>query len=276
MDTTLSQNAAEPAREDGSPVSDRLARAEDALSKQVKDAPRADSNVWPVAGSDFSAEPRAAAPSVDAELHPTSRDRAALSGSRTKRPGRTMLRFLSAACVGVAATLAWQSYGAAARQTVASSVPGLGWLASPARSEPSPASSPAATPAATTASADSAPTQTSTANTSPQSVASAQSTPVPGDLAQQIKTTAVNVAVLRQGIEQIAAKQEQMGRTIARLQTMVDEVKNGLAGRAPLPARKPAAKPPQPAPLALAPGPRPLWESVAPPPPAQRPAQGMP
>ena len=32
-------------------------------------------------------------------------------------------------CVGVAATLAWQSYGDAARQNVANAYPQLGWLA---------------------------------------------------------------------------------------------------------------------------------------------------
>src|SRR5258708_34508158 len=32
-------------------------------------------------------------------------------------------------CIGVAATLAWQSYGDAARRAIASSFPRLGWLA---------------------------------------------------------------------------------------------------------------------------------------------------
>jgi len=39
------------------------------------------------------------------------------------------MRFLIAFCVGIAATLAWQSYGDAARQTIASSHPQLAWLA---------------------------------------------------------------------------------------------------------------------------------------------------
>src|SRR6516164_439916 len=38
-------------------------------------------------------------------------------------------RFLVTFCVGVAATLAWQSYGDAAREMIASSSPQLGWLA---------------------------------------------------------------------------------------------------------------------------------------------------
>src|SRR5712672_1147302 len=37
-------------------------------------------------------------------------------------------RFLITFCVGVAATLAWQSYGDAAREMIANSYPQLGWL----------------------------------------------------------------------------------------------------------------------------------------------------
>ena len=41
------------------------------------------------------------------------------------------VRFLMISFIGVAATLAWQSYGGAARETVASWSPHLGWLAPP-------------------------------------------------------------------------------------------------------------------------------------------------
>src|SRR5258707_12692324 len=37
--------------------------------------------------------------------------------------------FLITFCIGVSATLAWQSYGDAAREMIASSYPQLGWLA---------------------------------------------------------------------------------------------------------------------------------------------------
>jgi len=40
-----------------------------------------------------------------------------------------MLRFLVTICIGVAGTLAWQSYGDVARQMLADSSPVLGWLA---------------------------------------------------------------------------------------------------------------------------------------------------
>src|SRR5207245_2437913 len=41
-----------------------------------------------------------------------------------KRPSRFLITF----CIGVAATLAWQSYGDAARETISSAYPQLGWL----------------------------------------------------------------------------------------------------------------------------------------------------
>jgi hypothetical protein len=48
------------------------------------------------------------------------------------RVGRVLARFLMTFCVGVVATLAWQSYGDVARDMVARSFPRLGWLAPPA------------------------------------------------------------------------------------------------------------------------------------------------
>src|SRR6266849_1312027 len=49
--------------------------------------------------------------------------------SLRKRASRALARFLITFCIGVAATLAWQSYGDAARQMIANSYPLLGSLA---------------------------------------------------------------------------------------------------------------------------------------------------
>src|SRR6267142_794796 len=49
--------------------------------------------------------------------------------SLRKRASRALARFLITFCIGVAAAVAWQSYGDAARQIIASSYPQLGWLA---------------------------------------------------------------------------------------------------------------------------------------------------
>ena len=48
---------------------------------------------------------------------------------RGKRASRPLPRFLITFCIGVAATLAWQSYSQAARQLIAGLSPRLGWLA---------------------------------------------------------------------------------------------------------------------------------------------------
>jgi hypothetical protein len=48
------------------------------------------------------------------------------------RIGRVLARFLTPFCIGVVATLAWQSCGDAARQMIASWSPRLCWLAAPA------------------------------------------------------------------------------------------------------------------------------------------------
>src|SRR5262245_60189244 len=49
--------------------------------------------------------------------------------SRRKRPLRALARFLITLCIGVGGTLAWQSYGDAAREMIAKSSPQLSWLA---------------------------------------------------------------------------------------------------------------------------------------------------
>jgi hypothetical protein len=53
-----------------------------------------------------------------------------------KRTSRALARFLITFYIGVAATLAWQTYSDAARQTIAGLSPQLGWLA------PGPAATP--------------------------------------------------------------------------------------------------------------------------------------
>ena len=47
--------------------------------------------------------------------------------SRARRASRSFVRYLIAICVGVAATLAWQSYGEATKQIIAMRAPQLGW-----------------------------------------------------------------------------------------------------------------------------------------------------
>ena len=86
--------------------------------------------------SEFSKARWATEPSVDAPLQPTDLD---LVASRHSSIGKlasfALALFLIAFCSGVAATLAWQSYGGAARKMIASSSPQLGWSAPQAAPE---------------------------------------------------------------------------------------------------------------------------------------------
>jgi hypothetical protein len=77
--------------------------------------------------SEFSKGRWATEPSNDPPLHPTELD--PVPSMRSSSRKRALARFLITFCIGVAATLAWQSYGDAARGMIARSSPRLGWLA---------------------------------------------------------------------------------------------------------------------------------------------------
>src|SRR5260370_32039073 len=47
--------------------------------------------------------------------------------SRRRPASRRFVRFLVAICIGVAGTLAWQSYGEATKQIIATRAPEVGW-----------------------------------------------------------------------------------------------------------------------------------------------------
>jgi hypothetical protein len=74
--------------------------------------------------SEFSKARWAAEPSIDAPLQPTDLDLVVRPPSSLGKQA-SFARFLIAFCIGVAATLAWQSYGDAVRRMTASSSPRL-------------------------------------------------------------------------------------------------------------------------------------------------------
>jgi hypothetical protein len=159
-----------------------------------------------------------------------------------RRALRAFLRFGITLGIGVGGTLAWQAYGDDARQLMASAYPEqLGWIA------------PQAATAATTAPA-------------PQSAPAAPASDAPATPSvdqQQLKVLSLNLAAVRQSVEQLATQvatgQQQMSSEIARLQASQLDIINKIATPPPRPA--PARKPPAP-PLAVA----------APPPPPAAPA----
>ena len=121
-------------------------------------------------------------------------------------------RFLITLCIGVVATLAWQSYGDAAREMIASASPQLGWLA------------PQAAPVARTAPNVTAPT-------------------APSPDQQQLNTVSLGLAAVRQSVDQLAAGQEQMTRDITKLQTVAQGILDKISAPPPRPADATARKP---------------------------------
>jgi hypothetical protein len=138
--------------------------------------------------------------------------------SLAKRAARSIARLLIIFGIGVAATLAWQSHGDAAREMIASSYPQLGWLA------------PQAAP----------PTQMVTASAPPSA---------PSPELQQLREMAFVFASMRQAVDQLSANQQQMQGDIAKLVVDQQELLQKISASAPRPAAAPARKPvPPPSP----------------------------
>jgi hypothetical protein len=126
-----------------------------------------------------------------------------------------LMRLLITFCIGVAVTLAWQSYGDAAREMIANSSPQLSWLAP----------------------------QAAVAQTAPDTIAPTTSSIDP----QQLKEMSADLAAVRQKVDQltaqVAASQEQMARDFAaKLQAAEQDIVATISAPAPQPttARRPA------------------------------------
>ena len=154
----------------------------------------------------------------------------AIENQTKKRSSRGFTRYLLAICIGVAVTLAWQSYGEAAKQMFAAKAPELGWspetkqmianwvgqfgwTKSPATSEKtavrtSATETPQAAPVA----------QTAPGNVTPKAPAAPSIDP------EQVHQIAMDLTALRQTVEQIAAGQNQMAREVNKLQAADQEI----------------------------------------------------
>jgi hypothetical protein len=126
-----------------------------------------------------------------------------------RRIFRTLIPFFIAVLIGVGGTLAWQSYGDAAREMVVARAPRLAWLLSVSRTK-----SPAL------------------AATSP-------------DPMQQLVRLAFNLDAVRRSVEQLAAKQDQMAQNIANLQAIEEDIRQKMSSTPPSPPQQ-AASIPQP------------------------------
>jgi len=131
--------------------------------------------------------------------------------SLQKGASRVLARFLITFCIGVAATLVWQSYGGAAREMIASSSPQLSWLA---------------------------PQGAPFAQTRPEKMV-APALAAPSSDQQQLNA----ITLMQQSIDQLAAGQQQMTREITKLRAAEQEILDKISVPPPRPAAAPAHKP---------------------------------
>ena len=164
-----------------------------------------------------------------------------------KRSSRGFTRYLLAIYIGVAATLAWQSYDEAAKRLFAAKAPELGWSSETKQMianwvEELGWTKPPATHESTAA--RSFATETPQAAPVPQTAraAVAPSVPVaPSIDPAEVHQIAMDLTALRQTVAQITASQDQMAREVDRLQAANQEI------LAKIP------EPPPPPPIAAAP-----------------------
>jgi hypothetical protein len=125
------------------------------------------------------------------------------------------MRLLIAFCVGIAATLAWQSYGGAARKMISRSYPQLGWLAPRSAA------------------------QTTPATTMP---------PVTSSNPEESETISLSLAEMRQRVDELAANEDQIIREIAtKLEVAKQEILDKVSALSQQVATEPRPTPDLPA-----------------------------
>jgi hypothetical protein len=173
--------------------------------------------------------------------------------------------YLVAICIGVAATLAWQSYGTAYRQIIATSAPDLGWSpeakqmianwvqrigwTKPAAGQENTVRSsvpeaPQSAPITQAVPEVVTPKAPATASIDPQQVRQLEA-----DIAAVQQTVERQLAAVRQTVEQLATAQDQMAHEITALQTSDQEILEKIpAPPAPRPTTAALGHKPTPAP----------------------------
>src|SRR5215471_6871025 len=207
--------------------------------------------------ADVFAGPQIGEPSALATVRPAEFRQATFPSEKpspSRRAMRAVTGFLIAVGVGVAGSLAWQSYGSAAREMIANRIPQLAWISSRALTNqtPGPAAEPAIEASVPEPAAAQAARDAQAATDTPQATA-AQIAPVAQTESsdhQQLDAMAREIDTLRQSLEQLVARQEQMARDMAKLQA------------AETPRHRVSAAPPR---AAAAPPRRPLPPQAAPP-----------
>ena len=174
----------------------------------------------------------------------------AIENEMKRRGSRGFVRYLVAICIGVAATLAWQSYGDAAKQIIATRAPELGW------------SPDAKQMIASWTLGWTKPPAGSEKQALPVAQIAPSAPPIDAEKVQQLTQS---LAVLRQTVEQLAAGQDQMTRVIGRLESAVTELIVKIPEPPPQPPAAPARKPTPAPPSSRTPGPPPTSRAIPPP-----------
>lgn len=248
-------------------ASNDLSGAEELLSKlSAHKATRVASGQRPgVAGGDFFVGPRGTEPEGKATLWTAAINNHQVPSyqpSRVKRAMRSFARFLLAAGIGVAGTLAWQSYGEEAKQMIVARAPQLGWLlALPSTTlspKPGIAGQEPIAPVAQVAATDAA-TQPF-ARTGPDTATPITPAALHPELVQQLDALARELAAMRQAVDQLITGQQQSARDIAMLQVAERDIRQKMSAPPPRPAaasvRQPAPTvPPRQSPSQVSPAP---------------------
>jgi hypothetical protein len=160
----------------------------------------------------------------------TINDRLLAIENQTKKPGsRGFTRYLLAICIGVAAVLAWQSYGHAAKEMFAAKAPELGWSPESKQMianwvEQLGWSKPLGDDETTAVHPSVSAAQVATATQTVPAVVTSQAPATPPIDPAQVHQIAADLAALGQTVDQLAAGQDQIGRNIERLQGAVAEI----------------------------------------------------
>jgi hypothetical protein len=166
----------------------------------------------------------------------------AIQGEMESLASRGFARYLVALCIGGAVILAWQSFGEAAKQIIATRAPELGWSPEAKQRIASwvqqlgwtkpPAVENKAAPVAQTALAPNAP---ATPSPDPQQVQK-----IEADIAAVRRAVERHLADVRSTVERLTASQDQIARQIEQLQNADKEILEKISAPPPQPPKRPA------------------------------------
>jgi hypothetical protein len=175
---------------------------------------------------------------------------------RIERLASRGFRYLVAICIGVAAILAWQSYGETPKQMIATRAPELGWSPEAKQMIAGRMQQLGWTKPLAVESKVAPVTQTVPETVAPKVPAAPSIDP------EQVHQIVLDVAALRQTVEQLTAGQDQMAREVEKLQAADKEILEKITAPPPQPIAAPARKPtPVHPPPKLAP--TPFWTRPA-------------